>query len=150
MTQSLADIIVHMVFSTKERLPLIKSAIEEELYKYISGLCLNLECPDIKINGVEDHIHILVQLGRTITVSNLISEMKSNSSRWIKSKSLDYKDFAWQGGFGAISVSRYNLDSAKEYLSKQKEHHKAVSFRDELRALLKKAQITYDEKYLWN
>lgn len=76
--------------------------------------------------------------------------MKSSSSRWIKSKGVDYKDFSWQGGFGAFSVSRFNLEGAKQYLSKQKEHHKIVSFKDELIALLKKAEISYDEKYLWD
>jgi hypothetical protein len=83
-------------------------------------------------------------------VSDLISEVKSSSSRWIKSKDADCKDFSWQGGFGVFSVSRFNLEGAKQYLSKQKEHHKTISFKDEFIALLKKAQISYDEKYLWD
>ena len=150
MAQSLADIILHIVFSTKGRLPLIKPAIEEELYRYISGVCKNLNCPVIKINGVEDHIHILLQLGRTISISDLISEMKSSSSKWIKSNGPNYHDFAWQGGFGAFSVSRLNLENAKHYLENQKQHHQTVSYKDELIAMLKRAQITYDEKYLWD
>jgi REP element-mobilizing transposase RayT len=129
---------------------MIKPSIEDELYKYISGVCNNLGCPVIKINGVEDHIHILLQLGRTITISNLISEMKSNSSRWIKSKGQDFINFAWQGGYGVFSVSRPSLEGAKRYLASQKEHHKTVTFKDELIAMLKRAQITYDEKYLWD
>jgi REP element-mobilizing transposase RayT len=150
MAQSLADIILHIVFSTKERLPLIKPSIEDELYRYISGVCINNNYPIIKINGVEDHIHILLQLGRTVAPSDLISELKSSSSRWIKSKGPNYQNFSWQGGFGAFSVSRPSLEGAKRYVEGQKEHHKTVSFKDELIAMLKRAQINYDEKYLWD
>jgi putative transposase len=150
MAQSLADIILHIVFSTKERLPLIKPSVEEELYSYISGVCKKLNSPVIKINGVEDHIHILLQLGRTIAVSDLISEIKSSSSRWIKTKDPFFNNFSWQGGFGVFSVSRQNLEGAKHYLEGQKEHHKKVSFKEELLALLKRTEIKYDEKYLWD
>jgi putative transposase len=150
MAQSLADIILHIVFSTKERLPLIKPSVEEELYSYISGVCKKLNSPVIKINGVEDHIHILLQLGRTIAVSDLISEIKSSSSRWIKTKDPFFNNFSWQGGFGVFSVSRHNLEGAKRYLEEQKEHHKKVSFKEELLALLKRAEIRYDEKHLWD
>jgi len=96
MAQSLADIILHIVFSTKGRIPLIQPAVEEELYRYISGVCNNLNCPIIKINGVEDQIHILLQLGRTISTSDLISEIKSSSSRWIKSKGNEYNSLKLQ------------------------------------------------------
>ena len=102
------------------------------------------------INGVADHIHVLLQLGKTITFSKLISEMKSSSSRWIKSKGNQYRDFAWQSGYGGFSVSRSSLEGAKNYLSSQKEHHKTVTFKEELLIMLQKAQIPYDEKYLWD
>lgn len=150
MSQSLSDIILHTVFSTKGRQPWIHSAVEEELYRYICGLCRNLNCPVIKINGVEDHVHILLHLERTISVSKLISEMKSNSSRWIKTKGIQYSQFAWQGGFGAFSVSRQSLEGAIKYLSSQKEHHKTVTFKEELLTMLRRAKISYDEKYLWD
>lgn len=150
MSQSLADIILHVVFSTKERLPLIKIEIQEELYRYISEVCSNLSCPIISINGIEDHVHILLHLGRTIAISNLISEIKSSSSRWIKSKSHHFRDFNWQRGYGAFSVSRMNIENAKRYLASQKEHHKKISFKDEFLSMLKRAQIQYDEKYLWD
>ena len=88
MTQSLADVILHFVFSTKGRNPWIQSEVEEELYQYISGVCRNLNSPVIQINGVEDHIHVLLQLGKTIAISKLISEIKSSSSRWIKTKAI--------------------------------------------------------------
>ncbi len=150
MAQSLADVILHFVFSTKGRNPWIQSDVEEELYQYISGVCRNLDSPVIKINGVEDHIHVLLQLGKTIPISKLISEMKSSSSRWIKTKGDHYRDFAWQGGYGVFSVSRPNLEGAKKYLSHQKKHHKTVTFKEELLAMLQRAQIPYDEKYLWD
>jgi REP element-mobilizing transposase RayT len=150
MAQSLANIILHIVFSTKDRRPLIRPQIEDELYKYIAGVCKNLHCPLIKINGVEDHIHILLHLSRTISVSDLIRDLKANSSRWIKSKGSDYNEFCWQGGFGVFSLSRRNLDGAICYLDGQKDHHKTVTFKEELIAMLKRAKISFDEKYLWD
>ena len=150
MAQSLADIILHLVFSTKGRKPWIQPDIEEELYQYISGVCRNLDSPVIKINGVEDHIHVLLQLGKTIPMSKLISEMKSSSSQWIKTKDHRYHNFSWQAGYGGFSVSRPSLDGAKTYLSRQKEHHKKVSFKEELLAMLQRAGISYNEKYLWD
>jgi putative transposase len=150
VAQSLADVILHFVFSTKERNLWIQSNIEEELYQYMSGVCRNLNSPVIKINGVEDHIHILLHLGKTIPISKLISEMKSSSSRWIKTKGDHYRDFAWQGGYGGFSVSRPNLEGAKKYLASQKEHHKTVTFKEEFLTMLQRSQIPYDEKYLWD
>jgi putative transposase len=150
MAQSLADVILHFVFSTKGRNPWIQSDVEEELYQYISGVCRNLDSPVIKINGVEDHIHVLLQLGKTLPISKLISEVKSSSSRWIKTKGDHYRDFAWQGGYGGFSVSRPSIEGVKRYLSRQKEHHKTVTFKEELLAMLQRAQIPYDEKYLWD
>lgn len=150
MAQSLADIIIHFVFSTKDRQPLIQSAVEEELYQYICGVCRNHRCPVISINGVEDHIHLLLQLDKTMSVSKIVSEVKSSSSQWIKTKGESYRNFSWQGGYGSFSVSRRNLEEAKNYLSRQKEHHKKLTFKEELLALLRQAKIPYDEKYLWD
>ncbi len=150
MSQSIADMILHIVFSTKNRLPLIQPMIESELYAYMSATCRNLDCPVIQVNGMNDHVHILLLLGRTITVSNLISELKSSSSRWIKTKGDSYQDFAWQSGYGAFSVSRPNVNEVIKYIASQKEHHKKVSFKEELLKILERAQVKYDEKYLWN
>ncbi len=149
MAQSLSDIILHIVFSTKDREPLIHHHLEEELYKYICGVCRNLECPVIKINGVEDHIHILLHLDKSMATSKLISEIKSNSSRWVKTKGNQYKKFAWQAGYGAFSVSRPNLHQVVKYIDAQKKHHKKISFKEEFIAMLQRAQIPYDEKNLW-
>jgi REP element-mobilizing transposase RayT len=150
MAQSLADIVLHIVFSTKERKPWIDAVNEPELHAYICGICRNLDCPVIKINGVEDHIHVLLSLSRTIAVSKLIAEIKSNSSRWIKMKDRQFCEFSWQGGYGGFSVSRPQINGAIKYIEKQKEHHKTQTFREEYLTMLKMAQIQYDEKYLWD
>lgn len=147
---TLADIILHIVFSTKNRLPWIKQETESELYPYICGICRNLQCPVIGINGVEDHIHLLIQYGRNISVSKLVSEIKSNSSRWIKAKDVMYQQFSWQQGYGVFSVSRANLEAVKKYVSSQKQHHKTVNFQEEFLSMLNKANVFYDEKYLWD
>lgn len=149
MAQSLADIIIHVIFSTKDRNPWIQPDVDTELYSYIHAVCHNLNCLVIQINGISDHIHILLSLDKTITISKLIAEIKSNSSYWIKTKGKNYEDFAWQNGYGAFSVSRPNIDGVIKYIALQKEHHKTMTFQEELLSLLKRAKIKYDEQYLW-
>ncbi len=150
MAQSLADIILHIVFSTKSRQPMIQPEIESELYPYLNTICQKLNSPMIRINGVSDHVHILLSLGRTISVSKLIEELKSQSSRWIKTKGPQYRDFAWQNGYGGFSVSRTNVEGAIKYVTNQKEHHKKIGFNEEFLAMLDRAGIEYDERYLWD
>ena len=150
MSQSLTDIILHIVFSTKNRQPWILPEVEQELFQYICGVANNLKCPVIRINGVEDHVHILCSLGKTISASELVSELKSSSSKWIKSKGDRHRLFCWQAGYGGFSVSRPNVQGVIEYISKQKEHHQKISFQDEFLAMLQRAQVEYDEKYLWD
>ncbi len=150
MSQSLTDIILHIVFSTKNRQPWILPEVEQELFQYICGVANNLKCSVIRINGMEDHIHILCSLGKTISVSELVSELKSSSSRWIKSKGDQHRLFCWQAGYGGFSVSRPNVEGVIEYISKQKEHHQKISFQDEFLAMLQRAKVDYDEKYLWD
>jgi putative transposase len=150
MVQSLADIILHLVFSTKGRHPWIQPDIEKELYLYMCGVCRNHNSPVIKINGVADHVHVLLRLGKTVSISKLIAEMKSGSSQWIKTKGNDYSNFAWQAGYGGFSVSRRNLEVVEKYIARQKEHHQKITFKKELVTMLQLAQIPYDEKYLWD
>lgn len=150
MSQSLSDIILHIVFSTKERRSFIDSNIENELHSYLTKVCKTLDSPVIQINGMPDHVHILLILGKNIALSKLISEIKSNSSRWIKTKGNQYNDFSWQSGYGVFSISRRNIDSIINYISSQKEHHKKITFKDELIKLLKKGNLKFDEKYLWD
>ena len=132
MAQSLADVILHFIFSTKERNPWIQSDVQEELYQYISGVCRNLDSPVIKINRVEDHIHVLLQLGKTIPISKLISEMKSSSSRWIKTKGDHYREFAWQAGYGGFSVSRPSIEGVKNIFLLKKNTIKLLHLKKSL------------------
>ena len=150
MSQSLAQIYIHIVFSTKYRKPLILPKTEEELYAYIGGIIKGLKGNSIKINGVSNHIHILTTLPKTVTLSKYLEEIKRSSSKWIKTKGDNYKNFSWQRGYGAFSVSSYKVDVVKNYIAKQKEHHKSQGFKEEFIKFLDEYKIEYDERYLWD
>jgi REP element-mobilizing transposase RayT len=150
MPQSLASILVHVVFSTKHRQPLIKPEIEEELFKYMSAICREYESPAIAINGTEDHVHMLISLSRKTALSDLIEEVKKSSSKWIKTKGTAYRKFYWQNGYGAFSIGQSGVEKLKRYIAKQKEHHQKQTFQDEYRAFLELYNIEYDERYVWD
>jgi REP element-mobilizing transposase RayT len=150
MPQSIAYNYLHITFSTKYRTPLIDEAIEEELFKYIGGICKNLECNPIKVGGYRDHIHILCVLSRKIALMKLLEEIKSHSSKWIKTKGDQYKNFYWQRGYGSFSVNPAEIDVVVRYIENQAEHHKKKTFQDEYIAFLKKYNAEYDERYLWD
>jgi REP element-mobilizing transposase RayT len=150
MSQSLAQIYIHIVFSTKYRKPLIQTEIEEELYAYIGGIIKNLKGNSIKINSVSNHIHILTTLPKTVTLSKYLEEIKRSSSKWIKTKGTDYKNFSWQRGYGAFSVSSYKVNVVKNYIAKQKEHHKSQDFKEEFIEFLDEYKVEYDDRYLWD
>jgi len=150
MAQSLSNMYVHIIFSTKYRKKLIKPEIQEELYKYIGGICKKLECHPIKIGGYDDHIHILSSLSKKITLIKYLEEVKKGSSKWIKTKGIFYKDFFWQNGYGAFSVSPLQTDKIKQYIEKQKEHHNKKTFQEEYRAFLTKYKIEYNDAYVWD
>ncbi len=148
MGQSLVKNYIHIVFSTKNHHRFITAEIADELYAYIGGICNKLECLPVKVGGYEDHIHILCLLSKKITIVKLLEEVKSSSSKWIKTKGFQYSDFYWQDGYGVFSVNPTEIDLVVEYISNQKEKHKKVSFRDEMIAFLKKYKIDYDERYV--
>lgn len=150
MPQSLASILVHVVFSTKHRQPLIKPEIEEELFKYMSAICREYESPAIAINGTEDHVHMLISLSRKMALSDLIEEVKKSSSKWIKTKGTAYRKFYWQNGYGAFSIGQSSVEKLKRYIAKQKDHHQKQTFQDEYRAFLELYNIEYDERYVWD
>jgi REP element-mobilizing transposase RayT len=150
MPQSLAQIYLHIIFSTKHRRPLIGSDVKEELYKYIGGICKDLECHPIQVGGYYDHVHILCNLSKKIAVMKLLEEVKKGSSKWIKTKGGDYEGFYWQDGYGAFSVSYSELNTVKEYICNQYEHHTNQTFQEESRILFKKYNVDYDEKYIWD
>ena len=150
MPQSLAAIYVHLIYSTKNRQPVIQPEIEEELRKYHAGILKNLDSPLIAMDGTADHVHILFRLGRKIALAELVEEIKKSSSKWIKSKGPHYRDFYWQSGYGAFSIGQSGIEQLKKYIATQKEHHRKVTFQEELRVFLKKYEIAYDERYVWD
>lgn len=150
MGQSLVKNYIHIIFSTKYRAPLILESIENELYSYIGGICKQLECYPVKIGGYIDHIHILCMLLKKIPLMNLLEEVKAHSSKWIKTKDDTLKKFYWQNGYGAFSVNPYEIDKVIAYIENQKEHHRRKTFQDVYRAFLKKYNVDYDEKYVWD
>ncbi len=149
MGQSLVKNYIHIVFSTKNRLPLITLEIERELHAYLGGICKKLECFPVAIGGYTDHIHILCMLSKKIALMKLIEELKSHTSKWIKTKGPDYSNFYWQNGYGAFSVKPDEKDKIITYIANQIEHHKTKSFQDEYRAILKKYHIEYNEEFVW-
>ncbi len=151
MPQSLAKIIIHTVFSTKERRPFLKdNAIRQELHRYLGGILGNLDCQPILIGGVEDHVHLLSALSRTCAVSDMVKEVKRGSSLWIKDRDLAMSDFAWQAGYGIFSIGFSQIEAVKTYIAEQEEHHRKHSFQDEFRSLLRRYPIAYDERYVWD
>ena len=150
MSQSLVKNYVHIVFSTKNREPIIYSEIEKELYAYIIGICKDLESPIIQIGGYYDHIHILCSLSRKIALMKLLEEMKSHSSKWIKTKGEKYENFYWQHGYGAFSVDSNDVTKIVKYIKNQKKHHSEKSFKEEYKLLLKDNDMDYDERYVWD
>ena len=149
MGQSLVQNYIHIIFSTKNRQKLIHPPYEEELYSYLGGICKKKECIPIKIGGHLDHVHILCKLSKKVTLMNLLEEIKSHSSRWIKTKDKSLERFYWQDGYGSFSINPTQVDTVIEYIANQKEHHKHLSFQDEYRAFLKKYHVDYDERYVW-
>ena len=149
MPQSLANVLVHLVFSTKDRVPLIRSDVESELYAYTSKVLDTSDSPMIAIGGMEDHVHILFKLSRKIAIMDIVETVKTDTSRWIKSKGVGYSDFYWQSGYGAFSVSPTTADKVIGYIRDQKKHHCGKSFQDEYRELMRLSGMELDERYAW-
>jgi len=150
MGQSLVKNYVHLVFSTKHRQPLIQHPIETELHSYLGGTCNHLDCQSIKVGGYVDHIHILCLLSKKIALMKLMEEIKSHSSKWIKTKGAAYQNFYWQDGYGAFSVNPSEVETVIAYIANQHEHHKKKTFQEEYRMFLKKYNVDYDERYVWD
>ena len=149
MGQSISNLLTHIVFSTKNRQPFIHPDIEIRLHGYIRAICRDRESPLIQIGGMEDHIHMFVNLSRKDALSKFVNEIKSHSSKWVKTLDGDFRNFAWQAGYGAFSVGQLEYQKVIDYISNQKEHHKGLSFQEEYLRFLKAYQMRYDEKYLW-
>jgi REP element-mobilizing transposase RayT len=151
MPQSLAKILVHTMFSTKDRRPFLKDrALRDELHCYLGGILSNLGCQPLIVGGVEDHVHYLCALSRTCTVVDMVKEVKRGSSLWVKTKGSGLDQFSWQNGYGAFSIGASQIEPVGEYIAGQEEHHWRISFQDELRTLLRRYGIEFDERYVWD
>ncbi len=151
MPQSLAKILVHTVFSTKDRRPFLRDKLLlEELHRYLGGILTNLDCQPIIVGGVEDHVHLLCALSRTYDAVAMVKEVTRSSSLWLKTKSPDLADFAWQNGYGIFSIGFSQIESVRDYIVGQEEHHRKISFQGEFRQLLRRYEIEFDERYVWD
>ncbi len=150
MPQSLSRILIHLVFSTKNRDRVLTSTIQTELHPYLAGTLDRIDCPSLQVGGREDHVHLFFGLSRTRTIAEVVETLKTSSSKWIKTKGAEFAVFHWQSGYGAFSVSQSDADTVAAYIRNQAQHHEKMTFQDEYRRLLERYRIAFDEKYVWD
>ncbi len=149
MPQSLARLTVHLVFSTKCREPLITDVVRPDLHAYMAGILRNVACPAVVINSVEDHVHILFRLARTVALSTVVEQVKKSSSKWIKTHGEQFSSFAWQSGYGAFAVSESDVQVVQRYIELQREHHQGSTFEDEYLGFMYDYQVDFDQRFMW-
>jgi REP element-mobilizing transposase RayT len=150
MPQSLSFVIVHVIFSTKDRRPFLDAKTHGPTHAYLATVARNLGCECYRAGGTEDHVHLAIRLSRTVTVAKLVQELKTASSLWVKTKSPNLDGFSWQRGYGCFSVGPTDLDACTDYIDRQQKHHEKRTFQEEFRALLNKYRVEYDEAYVWD
>ena len=151
MPQSLSLVIVHLVFSTKDRVPFIQPEMRPRLHAYMAEVARSLGCMAYRVGGVADHVHLALTLPRTLTQSDLVKELKTTSNHWLeKQDRAAYTDFGWQRGYGIFSIGKSQLTDLVRYIEDQESHHAKRSFQDEFRAMLEKYGVEYDEAYVWD
>ena len=149
MAQTLVSLMVHVIFSTRNREPFITPEIEPELFAYIGGILKNHESRLLDAGGTADHLHLLISQSKNLSLSSLMKDVKKDSSSWIKTKGRLFRNFHWQDGYGAFSIGKSDIPELKKYIERQKEHHRKRTFQEELIAFLDEYGIAYDERYLW-
>ena len=150
MSQSLSSVFLHIVFSTSERFPFLSDEdVRRQVHAFLGGIAKKLNCPPILIGGVSDHVHILIQLSRSVSQADLVKELKRSSNLWIQERFPHIAKFSWQAGYGAFSVSTSKVETVRTYIANQPEHHAKVSFQDEFRTFLEKHGVAFDERYVW-
>jgi REP element-mobilizing transposase RayT len=150
MPQSLAKIYVHLVFSTKNRERVIPDEIREGLHAYMGGTLKGMDCLPVEINTEPDHAHVLFLLGRTVALSEVVGGLKKSATEWLREHGAGLRGFHWQAGYGAFSVSQSAVEEVREYIRNQREHHRVKTFQEEFRAFLRKYEIEFDERYVWD
>jgi putative transposase len=150
MPQSLSYLLIHIVFSTKDRAPMLDASVRASLHAYLATVVRNMDCECYRVGGVADHVHLAVRMARTVTAAKLVEEVKTASSKWLKARSPALATFAWQRGYGAFSVGPTDLDALIRYIDGQEEHHRTRTFQEEYRAFLTKYEIEFDDRYVWD
>ena len=150
MPQSLSCVLIHIVFSTKDRAPLLDSSVRPALDGYLATVARNSGCQCFRVGGVADHVHLAIRLSRTITIAQLVEELKTSSSKWLKTQSPALRGFAWQGGYDAFSIGPTSVEGLKRYIDRQEEHHRTRTFQQEYRKFLERYGVDYDERYVWS
>jgi len=150
MPQSLSLVVVHVVFSVKDRQPLLLDALRPALHAYLATVARNAGCECYRAGGTADHIHLALRLARTTAVADVLEHVKTSSSKWIKSQRAELERFSWQRGYACFSVGPRNLGALRTYIDNQERHHRAKTFQEELRMFLRRYGVEYDEKYVWD
>ena len=150
MAQTLVCLRVHVVFSTKDRRPMITAEVEPELYAYMAGTAKNLDSHCLAAGGTTNHVHLLISQSKNMALSRLMEEIKKSSSKWIKTKETALRTFGCQDGYGAFTIGQSQVEALQHYIAGQKERHKKLTFEQELVALLNKYGVQYDERCLWS
>lgn len=151
MPQSLSAVYVHLVFSTKERRAFLRDkALRDARHAWMGGVSKQLDCAPVRIGGVEDHVHALARLGRSISQADWVKELKRVSNLWLKDQGRELSDFQWQAGYAAFSVSQSKLAEVAAYIENQEAHHRKQTFQDELREFFRRHEIEFDERYVWD
>lgn len=150
MSQSLSSVFVHVIFGTKARARCLAPEIRERLYAEMAVILKDLRCPAQIFGGMEDHIHILCRLHKTVAIADLVEKVKAPTSKWLKTQAPDLRNFQWQGGYGAFSVSKSLLEKVTSYIRNQADHHQGRTFQQEYLGFLHKYEVEYDERYLWD
>ena len=150
MPQSLSLVVIHVIFSTKDRRAFLDPATRPKLHAYLATVARRAGCECYRTGGVADHVHLAIRLSRTVTIAELVENLKTSSSKWLKTQSPDLTAFSWQRGYGCFSVGPTDLDSLCAYIDQQEEHHRTRTFQEEFRMFLKKYGVEYDEAYVWD
>jgi len=149
MAHTFTNLLTHIIFSTKDRVPLIQPEWRSDLHAYLGGIIRELGGKAMAINGTADHVHLLVSAPSALSVAEMMRVAKTNSARWVNRERRLKKSFAWQAGYGAFSVSHSNAPAVAKYIQAQEEHHRRVTFQEEYLEFLKKNGIEYDERFIW-
>ena len=151
MAQSLARLWTHLIFSTKDRYPFLTDAgVRADMHGYLATVLRTHDCQTLIVGGCDDHVHALFSLSRNYSIANIVKEIKRTSSAWVKTIDRRYSKFRWQAGYGAFSVSQSHLEQVQLYIERQEQHHRRKTFQEEFRAFLKRYQVEYDDRYVWD